>query len=86
MIPILYINNNAEHVFERKKVVKALIAEPDRFEEIISDVVGCTVTKEEHNRLTELSRVRPELDRWERYREAGITVLDLATDEKKVVV
>lgn len=75
-----------EHVFKRKKVVKALIAEPDRVEEILSDVVGCTVTKEEHSRLTKLSRVRPELDGWERYREAGITVLDLVLQKKKVAV
>ena len=70
-----------EHVFERKKMVIALIAEPARFEEILSDAVGCTITKEEHKRLTELSRVRPELDGWERYQEAGITVLDLVLEE-----
>lgn len=75
-----------EHVFERKKVIEALIANPDRFEEILSNVVACTVTKEEHRRLTKLSYLHPELEGWKRYRAAGLSVLDLATGEKKIAV
>lgn len=72
-----------EHVVERKKIVEALIAEPDRMDEILQGVVGCTVTKDEHRRLTELSRSRPDLEGWERYEAAGIAVEDLATGQKR---
>lgn len=73
-----------EQVVERKRVVEALMAEPDRLEEILRDVVGCAVTREEHQRLTQLSRERPDLEGWARYEAAGITVIDLVTGEKQV--
>lgn len=68
-----------EHVFERAKMVNALIAEPHRFREILDDAVACTVTKDEHARLTALSRTEPELEGWARYAAANIEIVDMAT-------
>ena len=68
-----------EHVVERKSIVDALLASPERADEILERAVGCTVTRDEHRRLTNLGRERPDLEGWDRYRAAGIRVLDLKT-------
>ena len=68
-----------EHVVERKSIVDALLASPGETDKILEGAVGCTVTKDEHRRLSALSRERPDLEGWDRYRAAGIRVLDLKT-------
>lgn len=62
-----------DHVFQRKLMVRELIESgPENVDEILKKAVACTITKEEHTRLNQ----HKELDGWERYRSAGITVID----------
>jgi hypothetical protein len=70
-----------EHVFERKKLVEQLIAGTASVEEVAGCAVGCTVTRKEHARLSAISRRRPELDGWDRYRAARVRVIDTLTGE-----
>lgn len=50
-----------EHVLTRKYLVEALVAQPDRVEEVLASSLACLVTKDGHDRL---SRARP----WQRRR------------------
>jgi hypothetical protein len=73
-----------DHVHERAKMADALIAEPDRADAILDQAIGCTVTVEEHLKLTRIGN-RTGLDGWARYRAAEITVIDPATDQPFVL-
>jgi len=53
--------------------------EPSRSRELLKTAIGCVVTVDEHQRLTNITRKQPDLRGWERYNAAGITVID--TDE-----
>ena len=58
-------------------MIEALIRAGEKgVEEIIKHAVGCTITKVEHTRLNEFKH----LDGWERYRPAGIEVIDMETE------
>jgi hypothetical protein len=62
-----------EHVYQRAKMIDALLqAEPNQIDEILGLAVGCTVTTEEAALLVQFDSDYG----WERYRKAGITVLD----------
>lgn len=66
-----------DHVFPRKKMIDDLLkAEPNELDGILKTAVGCTVTKEESDRLTKFDK---ECDGWERYTNAGIRVIDTTT-------
>jgi hypothetical protein len=73
------------HVDERAKMADRLIAHPDELDSILDLAVGCVVTKEEHARLTQVSRQQPELDGWDRYVAAGIEVVDMVSGERAVL-
>ena len=65
-----------EHVYPRAKMRNMLLAaRPEEIDEIISKAVGCTVTEEEHHRLSAIKNC----DGWERYIRAGIVVIDMET-------
>jgi hypothetical protein len=67
-----------EHVHERAKIVSALLSgtlTPDSLE---ARVIACTVTREEHVRLTAVGRADRTLDGWDRYRIASVAVVDRA--------
>jgi hypothetical protein len=64
-----------DHVWQRANMVKNLMANPNDVEAILNKAVGCTITKHEHTLLNRFSN----LDGWERYRQAGIVVIDMAT-------
>jgi hypothetical protein len=68
-----------DHVFGKKRMMEALIASPDRADNILGVAVGCTVTKEEHDSLHKLDRESPNSDGWDRYKQLGITVIDMTT-------
>jgi hypothetical protein len=68
-----------EHVFERGRLVEELLRHPDEVERVADLVVACTVTKAEHAALAAACRANPGLTGWDRYRAAGIRVLDVAT-------
>ncbi|MGD0796868.1 MAG: hypothetical protein ABR910_04005 [Acidobacteriaceae bacterium] len=64
-----------EHVTERQKVLKRLIAaKPEEVDEILDSIVACVVTKEEHKRLG--SHSLKDLHGWDRYRAEKIRVWD----------
>lgn len=70
-----------EHVFQRSKMIAALEkAAPQEIDAILEKAVGCTVTIEEHTRL---SRFDEEYG-WERYRKAEIVVFDTQTGERLI--
>ena len=54
--------------------------DPDKVDDILREAVACTITIEEHKRL---SRFNAEYG-WERYRKAGVIVIDTQTDERLV--
>jgi hypothetical protein len=65
-----------DHVFQRAKMVDTLLeAEPHGIDAILQGAVGCTITKDEHTRLNDFKH----LDGWDRYRAAGIVVIDMDT-------
>jgi hypothetical protein len=68
-----------EHVTELDTVARELLAHPERVDKILEGVVSCVVTKSEHARLGRVSRADPRLDGWDRYRAAGVAVLDTAS-------
>jgi hypothetical protein len=65
-----------EHVIPRKEIIDGIMQEPARARELLASAIGCTVTKEEHERLTAITRSRNDLRGWERYTAVGITVID----------
>jgi hypothetical protein len=65
-----------DHVFQQAKMLDALMeAKPEGVDAILRNAVGCTVTKEEHYLLDRYKH----LDGWERYKQAGIVVIDMET-------
>lgn len=70
-----------EHVIPRKWLIDRMLAEPDRCEEIMGRAIGCCVLRTEHDQLTAAERADPALEGWDRYRAAGVAVVDLLTGE-----
>jgi hypothetical protein len=73
-----------EHVCDRRGLIDELLASPDDADFILERAIGCVVTKAEHLSVTALSRRRPDLNGWERYKEASIDVMDIATGEGRI--
>ena len=73
-----------EHVFERSKLVDALLSSPEKADEIADLAVACTVTKAEHEALAAVCRANPTLTGWARYAAAGIRVYDVTTDSEHI--
>ncbi len=67
-----------EHVTQRKAMVKALIDRPGDARNIVAQAQGCVVTKDEHSLLNDVDKL---IDGWERYRRAGVVVMDMQTSE-----
>lgn len=62
-----------DHVFQRAKMAEELLAGgAQNAERILKKAKGCTITKEEHKLLEEPK----DSYGWQRYRRAGITVVD----------
>jgi hypothetical protein len=66
-----------DHVNQRKSLIDEMIAHPEEVSRILQTAVACVATRSEHERLTGVSRENPDLDGWERYKKAGIDVVDL---------
>jgi hypothetical protein len=62
-----------EHVFTRKDITTRILAAPQQAREILRDAIGCVVTVDEHRRLSTFDRTH---QGWERYKAAGIEVID----------
>lgn len=62
-----------EHVYQRAKMIDALLnAQPHEVDEILELAVGCTITRPEAERLRRFDDDYG----WERYRKAGIEIMD----------
>jgi hypothetical protein len=66
-----------EHVFKRAELTERLVNSPGLIDSILKDAIGCTVTKDEHDRLSKIKTC----DGWKRYREAKIAVENTETGE-----
>lgn len=71
-----------DHVLQKARIVERLLANPDQMESILADVIHCVVTRAEHEMLTTYSRMNPDIDGWERYKGAGVEVLDMLTGKQ----
>ena len=63
-----------EHVWTRRRMIQAILAHPDRSRDILTNAIGCTVLREEHERLNQVPK---DVDGWQRYLAAEIDVYDL---------
>lgn len=71
-----------DHVFQRSKMIAALEDAPERkIDIILKKAIACTVTAQEHKRL---SRFDKEHDGWVRYKNAEIGVIDTKTGKRKI--
>lgn len=66
-----------EHVFQRALMIKELLENPKDVDKILQQAHGCLVTRQEHALLENYKH----LYGWERYSRAGITVVDMRTQE-----
>jgi hypothetical protein len=62
-----------EHVHERRKLVQKLLDRSVSVDELPDYAIACTVSRDEHRLLGSVSE---KFDGWDRYREAGIAVID----------
>jgi hypothetical protein len=60
-----------EHVYKRKRIVADILCKQESLESVLSRVIHCVVTKEEHDKL---SSVPVTEDGWSRYKLAGVEV------------
>ena len=71
-----------DHVFPRAKMIAALKkAAPGKVADILKRAIGCTVTKKEHARLSKFDK---ECDGWDRYKKAGVRVIDTQTSKRVI--
>ena len=66
-----------EHVFRRKDMVDSLLNFPHNSRKILTQAVGCVVTKSEHKVLSKIDRTNGDINGWDRYRVARIVVIDM---------
>lgn len=70
-----------EHVYRREITYKELVNNPENYKEILNKCIGCVVTKEEHKLLNKIDKKYKNINGWERYKKAGIKVLDMKTNQ-----
>jgi hypothetical protein len=73
-----------DHVIQKARIVERLLANSEQIETILADIVHCVVTRAEHERLTAYSRMNLAVDGWERYKGAGVEVMDMLTGEQMI--
>lgn len=66
-----------DHVFQRAKMIAALET-PNEIDNILNAAVACTITDEEHTRLSKCDDIYG----WGRYTKAEINVEDTLTDRR----
>jgi len=60
-----------EHVYTRKKIVADILSKREPLDSVLSRIIHCVVTKEEHDKLKAVLLAE---DGWSRYHKAGIEV------------
>jgi hypothetical protein len=73
------LNIERDHIFRKETLIRELLGPSPDLDRIIERAHCCVVTRDEHERL---SRVDEEVEGWERYRAAGITVYDMLDQTK----
>jgi hypothetical protein len=73
-----------EHVYPRKELIDEIMEAPENCDRILENAVACVVTEEEHRLLTKISKENADLNGWDRYKKAGITVYDMLTGGKYI--
>ena len=69
-----------DHVFERSKMIAALEkAASHEVDGILKNAIGCTVTVEEHARLSKFDKA---YDGWTRYQKAKVKVINTQTGKR----
>jgi hypothetical protein len=68
-----------EHVYPRSKLIDALMRKPEESDQTLILALGCTVTNDEHGRLTPFDKKHKG---WDRYRQAAVTVFDMQTGKE----
>lgn len=64
-----------DHIFRKEMLTEQILSPSPDLDAIIARAECCLVTEDEHSRL---GAVDKNVDGWERYRRAGITVYDMA--------
>jgi hypothetical protein len=60
-----------EHVYKRRRIVADILSRRASLDSVLSRVIHCVVTKEEHDRLSSVIETE---DGWSRYKLAGVEV------------
>lgn len=81
---VLGVAIERDRVYQKAGIVERLLASPEQIEPTLRDVVHCVVTKEEHEQLTSYSTMKHDVDGWDRYRGAGIAVMDMLTGKQMI--
>lgn len=70
-----------EHVYRRKDLIHNILNNSKNTSAILKNAIACIVTKEEHLMLNKIDKDKPNLDGWDRYKEAKIRVYDMQTNK-----
>ena len=70
-----------DHVHQMANLLQELLRQDCDLQSIIQRSECCIITREEHLRLTALPKA---IDVWERYRQAGIVVMDMQTGQRQI--
>lgn len=73
---------NYDHVWPRKALIEEMLQAPMRCKEIMAKAIGCNVLIAERQKIAAAERADPSLEGWDRYRAAGVVVVDLLTEEQ----
>jgi hypothetical protein len=73
-----------EHVYPRKELIEEIMKVPENCERILEKAVACVVTEQEHRLLNKVSKENPNVNGWDRYKKAGITVYGMLSGEKYI--
>jgi hypothetical protein len=65
-----------DHVYPRAELIASILAGNEDLSEVVARAICCLVTKEEHNRLSEIP---PHVKGWDRYREAAVIYRDMTS-------
>ncbi len=70
-----------DHVFQKKDIVEQLLTGQVTVEQAVTNAIHCVVTEEEHRRLSDYSKLNPNIDGWSRYSDIGVVVYDMQTGQ-----
>ena len=75
--PIFAVVDDREPSSTAAEVIRLLVDSGADIDGVLSQAIACVVTRDEHRRIDEASRRDRTLVGWDRYRAAGVEVIDL---------